>query len=88
MTLCFLSSVHSVTIKFKVLEAGNVTINVYDLSGKKVRLLVDDIFQPGDYEIRWNGMNDIGKRVAQGIYFCAFNMKSGADKQIKKLVLL
>jgi hypothetical protein len=45
-----------------------VRLSVYDVSGRRVGVLVDAVYQPGRYRIAWNGMTTRG-RVASGVYF-------------------
>ena len=52
------------TISFSVPEPSNVTIEVFNLSGRKVSTLVNNAMQPGYHEVSWNADNQIS-----GIYF-------------------
>ncbi len=41
---------------------------IYDLSGKKIRTLVNEKQASGSYQILWDGRNDAGQLVASGLY--------------------
>ena len=69
------------TIKYDIVKAQDVKLNVYDLLGRKVAVLVNMLQQPGSYEVNWDASN-----FASGIYFYTFN--SVNFHQTKKLILL
>jgi hypothetical protein len=56
---------------FSVSTSGteNVSIGVYDLSGRLVRELVSGPFAPGQYEARWDGRASDGSSAKAGLYF-------------------
>jgi hypothetical protein len=75
------------TIKYSLARKSKVTLTIYDIAGRLVRrLLTDEPTEAGDHTTKWNGMNDAGKRVASGVYFCM--MKTGDEKSGIKLILL
>jgi hypothetical protein len=47
-------------------------LQVYDVSGKVVRTLVNKAQDPGYYVLTWDGCDAFGKRVASGVYFARF----------------
>ncbi len=57
-------------LKFALKEKGPVSLRVYDVSGRLVRVLVDEVREAGSYEAVWDGTNDKGRGIASGIYFC------------------
>ena len=57
-------------VKFALKEKGHVRLRVYDVSGRLIRVLVDEIREAGSYEAMWDGTNDEGRATASGIYFC------------------
>ncbi len=73
-------------IPFSLDTARNVQISVFDLAGKKVRLLFSGRASAGAHVLHWNGLDERGKAVASGIYF--YRLKSGNQLQIKKMVLM
>ena len=74
------------TIRYDVPDNGLVRIIIYDLTGRKIKTLVDGISTPGRYSITWNGTDDFGKLVSSGMYF--YRMKSTDFQSVKKLMLL
>jgi hypothetical protein len=74
-------------IQFSVPETEKVRLEVYDIQGKLVKTLVDyDLYNPGNYEVTWNGLDNKGNRVASGIYFAKMN--AGKFAQTRKMNLL
>jgi hypothetical protein len=57
------------TLAFELERSGRVTIEVFDVSGRKVRTLQDGMLDADRYSVAWDGVNDAGRRVAPGVYF-------------------
>ena len=73
-------------IIFRVPDPAHISLKLFNMRGQKIRALVDELFQPGEYRITWDGLNDSGKEVASGIYLYKFEAPGIAI--VKKLVLL
>jgi hypothetical protein len=56
-------------IVFNLPEEGNVKLDIYNIKGQKVKILLDCYMSPGRSEMIWNGKDDNGKRVSSGVYF-------------------
>lgn len=54
---------------FALPQAGQVKLNIYSLTGQLVRALVDDSMAAGRHEISWNGQDQFGRTVANGVYW-------------------
>ncbi|MFH1864816.1 MAG: FlgD immunoglobulin-like domain containing protein, partial [Candidatus Eisenbacteria bacterium] len=65
---------------------GRVTIEVFDVAGRRVTTLVDVETDPGWYAATWDGTADTGEKVASGVYFYRMSAPGFADR--RKLVLL
>ncbi|HEY6194729.1 MAG TPA: FG-GAP-like repeat-containing protein [Candidatus Eisenbacteria bacterium] len=73
-------------VRFEVARAGRVTVEVYDLSGRRVRTLADGPREAGRYELVWGGDNSSGQRPAPGVYLLRL---SGPDRvDARKVVLI
>lgn len=57
-------------IAYHLTSAGDVALQIYDLNGKLIRILVRLYQQAGSYQIPWDGTDQSGVAVAAGIYFC------------------
>ena len=78
----------STTISFQLPggAATRITLKVYDLRGKVVRTLIDDVREPGVHTAFWDGRDDSGRGVASGVYL--YRLKAGDFSQTRKMVLL
>jgi hypothetical protein len=73
-------------LKFGLKEKGLVRIRIYDVSGRLVRIIIDEIRDAGSYETVWDGTNGEGRVTASGIYFCRMEAKD--FERTLKMVLL
>ena len=73
-------------IEFTLSKSCFVSLNIYDILGRKVRTLVSEHLSSGYKSVLWDGKNDSGKDAASGIYF--YQMRVGDFSETKKLVLL
>ena len=73
-------------IAYSIKEAGNVTIEVYNLRGQLVKTLVNETKETGDYTATWSGTDNSNKSVSSGVYF--YKMKSGNYTSTKKMILM
>jgi hypothetical protein len=46
-----------------------ISIDLFDLLGRKVDSLVEESLSPGEHEFRWHGLSGVGRQVAPGVYF-------------------
>jgi subtilisin family serine protease len=58
----------STIIAFDLPETQHVKLEIFDISGRKVRTLVDQTVNAGRHQVSWNGQNESGISVASGIY--------------------
>ncbi len=70
------------TIKFETSKKEHVELSLYDMLGRKVKILFDGTAQSGITSVDFNG-----KDLASGVYFYVFRSSSGFTSS-KKLVLL
>jgi hypothetical protein len=48
------------TIRYRVSDAGDVTLTVFDAAGQSILVLVDHFHMPGQYAVHWDGRNEAG----------------------------
>jgi len=73
-------------ISFALAEAGTVTLDIYNVLGRKVKNLHSGPLEAGEHRFEWDAMTDSGTEVASGIYFYRLSTESFA--QSKKMLLL
>ena len=74
------------TLGFALARAGHVELVIYAVDGRRVRTLVDDDRQAGEYRSVWDGTSDRGERTQAGVYFA--HLSAGAERFTRPLVLL
>jgi hypothetical protein len=73
-------------ISYRLPEAGEVSLIVYNVMGQEVARLVDRYQAAGLYTVRWTGRDDSGVQVASGIYF--YRLQAGEFGLTRKMMLL
>ncbi len=71
------------TLQFKEQKTGDiVSVIIYDLNGKVIRKIAKNlVLTTSDTEIRWDGKNEQGEKVQQGIYFISVNLNGNFYNQ-------
>jgi hypothetical protein len=73
------------TIRYSLAAQHRVSLQLHDLTGRVVRTLADGVQKPGRYTLRWNGRDNSGRLLANGIYFT--RLTAGDYTGTEKLVL-
>ncbi|MFZ5516502.1 MAG: family 10 glycosylhydrolase [Candidatus Zhuqueibacterota bacterium] len=73
------------TIPF-ALESQRISLVIYDISGRKVRVLLDGILPAGDYATAWDGADDQGQPVPSGFY--VYRLECDSYQAGNKMLLL
>ena len=76
----------STTIEFDVATPANISLVVYDLTGKEVYSLASGYHVPGQYSVVWNAIDSNGEQVSSGMYI--YQLRTSDAVLTKKLVLL
>ena len=71
---------------FSIAREGPVEVKLYDVRGRKVRMIGPKTMSPGDNTVFWDGMDNHGSRVANGVYFARFTAP-GISTEQRVLVL-
>ena len=71
----------STKIRYSIAKASRVTLKIYDILGREVQTLVNEMQAPGQYTLTFNAQN-----LASGIYF--YRLSAGNFSEVKKLMLL
>ncbi|HWR84222.1 MAG TPA: S8 family serine peptidase [Candidatus Deferrimicrobium sp.] len=74
------------TISFQLTEADDVTLDVYNLLGQRVRTLVSERLPAGSHAVVWDGTNDDGEKVATGVYL--YRLVTTAGTRTRRMMLL
>ncbi|MGB2884262.1 MAG: FlgD immunoglobulin-like domain containing protein, partial [Dehalococcoidia bacterium] len=64
---------------------GHVRLEIYDVTGRLVSTLVDDVREGGAHSVEWSGRNDAGRDLPAGIYFQRLSLD---NQEISQKMLL
>ena len=73
-------------IVYDIPEVTDVTLEIYNVMGQRVRTLAQGSHEAGRYQIVWNATNDIGQALSSGMYI--YRIQAGDFVSVKKLVLM
>jgi hypothetical protein len=76
----------STVIEYDVARPAHVTLNIYNITGQKVRRLRDGYENIGTQRVQWDGRDNSGRSVGAGIYL--YCLRAGNVVQTKKMILL
>jgi hypothetical protein len=74
------------TVSFGTTQTARVELRIYDVGGRLVKTLVDDVQLAGHHEVAWDGRDDRGSEVASGVYFV--RLVSAGQVRTHKIVLI
>jgi len=73
-------------IKYTVPSTLEVSLKVYNVLGKEVATLLNEVKQPGNYEARFSVDKNNGIKLSSGIYL--YKLTAGSFIQIRKMIFL
>jgi len=74
------------TIRYGVPEASHVRVSIFNMLGRRVKLLVNEDKNPGYYTVVWDGKSTEGSSVSSGLYIYVMEGKDFRDT--RKMVLI
>ena len=74
------------TIQYEIKDAGDVTIEIFSVLGKRVKRYTNLSQPAGYYSMKWMGKNEQNNYVGAGIYF--YSLTVNGYTKTKKMVLL
>jgi hypothetical protein len=77
----------STEVAFEALAPGHVTIDVYDVSGRRVRTMPLGYMETGLHHARWDGRDARGHNVSSGVYFIRPLGADGASRTVKAVLI-
>ena len=76
----------STTIRYSIPVQGHVRLRIFDLVGREVARLVDDVKSVGTYSVNWHAVDGVGRPMASGMYF--YRLEGLGHQLTKRLLLL
>jgi hypothetical protein len=77
------------TIQYYLGSDSKVSLKIFDLISRKVKVIVDSEQQKGGtiFRYTWDGKNDSGKVVLNGVYYCVLKL-NGSEQHYTKIVVV
>ena len=66
---------NSVVISYRLTSAQLIEVDLYTITGKKIKTLERAFRSRGGHTILWDGTSDNGNSVGSGLYFCTLRSK-------------
>jgi hypothetical protein len=79
-------STAGVSVHFSLESGGTVTLEVYDLSGRRVRTLSEGVLSAGEHSVSWDRGSGSGPSLEPGVYLVRLTTGSGVN--VARMVLL
>ena len=76
----------STTIRYRIAAPGRVRLEIFDVQGRKVKMLAAGDVGAGVYQVEWDGTDASGKPVATGVYLA--RLQKGTASLVHKMLLL
>jgi hypothetical protein len=73
-------------INYTLPSAVQTELIVYDILGRQVKTLVNELQHAGEHHIQWDGTNASGKPVGTGVYFC--RLVAGSNEKVTKMMMM
>ncbi|OVE79391.1 hypothetical protein BVY01_02510 [bacterium I07] len=74
------------TIQYQLPEPRYLELKVYNIYGQKIRTLLNENKSAGQYEVQWDGRDDLGRDVASGVY--VYRIQAEDFVQSRKMLLM
>ncbi len=66
---------------------GQMTLQIYNAAGQRVRSLADGVHPGGFYDVTWDGTDDAGRRMASGTYLYHLEMPAAGYSESRRMTL-
>ncbi len=76
----------STVIRYGIPTMVRVTIDIFDVSGRRITRLVDEVQDAGVHSVQWSGRNSDLNAVSSGVYF--YRLTAGKESVSRKMILL
>lgn len=75
-----------VLFSFQLQKTATVRLDVFDVTGRRTRTLVDGPVDSGAHAVHWDGRTEQGQRAAPGVYFV--RLRTGSESTQRKVTVL
>lgn len=78
----------STTIRYELPEPSEVRAVILDWAGTVVRVLVAESLPPGSHNVIWDGRDDAGRQVGNGMYVFVLYLDGSETESLRRNLLL
>ena len=81
----------STTIMYSLNDDSYVTVEIYNIQGRRIKTLTNEFKTKGTHSVLWNGDNNAGVAVSSGIYYYKINVEGQDMKRhsvVKRMLLM
>jgi hypothetical protein len=75
------------TIRFTLSRPTEATLTIYDVAGRRARILLNGAVSSGAHSLIWDGADDSGLPLSGGTYFCRLVTDTGITEGIQLILL-
>jgi hypothetical protein len=79
----------STLIQFRIptmKSLSNTSLDIFDIQGRRVKQLINEVLSSGNYVVRWDGTNQTNELLPSGIYF--YRLSNNGYKSIGKMLMI
>ena len=73
-------------IDYALSKESHVDLVIYNISGRQVKVLINQVESPGFRTIEWNGLDQNGRNLGTGIYF--YRLTVGDETHTRKMIYM
>lgn len=76
----------STTISFSLAQESDVELSVFNITGQRVKTLLNGMRETGEHSVIWDGRDESGQTVSSGIYF--YRIKTDEFSKTRKMLMM
>lgn len=77
---------HNAEIYYQINSSGITNLSVYDITGRKVKSFINGNFEQGCYKVNWDGTDDAGRKLPEGVYF--IRLDNQTEVKTQKVIII
>jgi hypothetical protein len=74
------------TVTFQLRQRGHISLEIYDILGRKIFSLTEGVYDAGSHLTQWNGKDQKGAFCPSGVYFIVFRTSTRSLRQSVSLI--
>lgn len=72
-------------LDFSIPDKGQASVEIFNINGRRVRTLANNVLSAGTYIFKWDGCDANGVAVSTGLYFYRINFEN--ENLVGKMLL-